>query len=129
MKLCSLNQSVNSIGLEQTPIVWQTKQVMSDDSGPISIVYAEIDNLILNNLYSRRNNASFDSNLYQLIFRTPVKVIFDLSDKNNPIFEHHIKLISQPFAISSHSKYFPDNVAKVFLYEVDRISINVSFKK
>jgi hypothetical protein len=129
VRLCSLNQSINNISLKQTPIAWETQQVMSTDSGPISIRYAELHNLILNNLYSRRDNTTPDSNLYQLIFQTRIQVVFNLHDKKNSIFEYDTQLISQPFGISSHSTYFPDTLAKVVYYEIEQISKNVTYKK
>ncbi len=125
-----MNQKVNSGGLEQAPIAWQTRQVMSSDGGPISILYAEVQNLTVNNSYSKRNSTSQDSNLCYLKFRMAGKVIFDLFDKNNPnpIFEHNINLTSQPFGICSHSQYIPDIVAKVIYYEIEQTSRNVSYK-
>jgi len=126
--LCSLNRSVNNLTLEQTPIVWQTQQVESADSGPIPIRYAEVHNLILNNLYSRRTNTTPDLNLYELIFRTRI-VVFDPCNKKNSMFEHNTPLKSQPFGICSHSTYFPNTVAKVVYYEIEQISKNVGYKK
>jgi len=126
--LCSLNRSVNNLTLEQTPIVWQTQQVTSADSGPISVPYAEVHNLILDNLYSRRTNTTPDLNLYELIFRTRI-VVFDPCNQKNPMFESNIQLTSQPFGICSHSKYFPNIVAKVVYYEIEQISKTVSYKK
>jgi len=56
--LYSLDQNVNDIGLAATPIAWQIQQVMSADSGPTSIHYAQIHNLTVNHSYSKRNSST-----------------------------------------------------------------------
>ncbi len=123
-----MNQNVNNIELEQAPIVWQIQKVMSFDNGPISIYYAEVRNLLVNNNFSKRKTVSSDSNLCQLKFRTTIKLKFDLTHTTNSPFEHPVELTSQSFGVASHSQYSPDIVAKVVYHEVEQILKDVSYQ-